>query len=524
MKRIITLALAFLFSWGLLIYTLPAQAQTEIIVSDYSELPSSSLSEIPKDIPLSLSEEKKLLQQNFPALQRLFDDFSWRSFLAINWPLDAQGNPLPNITDSGTPRWLTWHESLQVFRPDGSDPAQDPHRKCNNNPGNLRELYLTSSVFSNRVDKDIADEVNEAFTSPLYDQNGQEVRYEIFLNDEEYQYIVDNKLYNIDGQIAYSQSNHQPVDFPSGDNQTGKMGVIELKLAWKELDPKRDISSRFYTETVLLPQLNTKGEPILDAQGNFKSCQKQTVGLVGMHISHKTKSSPQWVWATFEQVDNLNANDLETVDGKHHYALFHDYSPAGQTLAVNVPPIRRNAQGKPDPKGMLKTQVSRPIPIPKAAQQLNQEVQQFLSDLGSPLQYYQLIDTQWPTAPYPGDKGYGAIAGGPSADNLPEAITRKSTGSPAPVYLTNSIMETYFQAGNQKAQIQENGFPFNNAQVFGTESCMGCHFSAGIATNYVLKNLNGTQTKIPIFGGDTTADFSWLPQLKAHWLSVQSKN
>ncbi len=517
MKRILTLAIAFLLSWSLLIYTLPAQAQAEIIVSDYAELPSSSLSEIPKDIPLSLSEEKKLLKQNFPLLQRIFDDFSWRSFLAINWPLDAQGNPLPKITDSGTPRWLTWHESLQVFRPDGSDPAQDTPRKCDNNPGNLRELYVTSSVFSNTVDKDIADEVNEAFTSPLYDQNGQEVRYEIFLNDEEYQYIVDNKLYNLDGQIAYSQKNHKPLEFPSGDNETGEMGVIELKLAWKELDPKRDIPSRFYTETVLLPDLDANGEPKIDAQGNFKRCQKQQVGLVGMHISHKTKSSPQWIWATFEHIDNLNANDLEKVDGKSLYALFHDYSAAGQTLPVNVPPIKRNAQGKPDPKGMLKTQVSRPIPIPKAKQQLNHEVHEFLSESGSPLQYYQLIDTQWPTAPYPDDPGYGAIAGGPSPNNLPEAITRKSTGSPAPVYLTNSIMETYLQAGNQEAHFQENGFPFNNTEVFGTESCMGCHFSAGIATNYVLKNINGTQIKTAVFGGDTTADFSWLPQLKANW-------
>jgi hypothetical protein len=540
MQRIFKIAFTFLISCSLFLYSFPTQAEaatkvpvpakaaTKVpapaksvaAITNESNFPSLLTAKIPSDIPISPQVEKQLLQSNFPLLQRIFDLFSWQSFIAVNWPVDAQNNPLPKVTDSGVPRWLTWHESLSVFRPDGGDPANDPPRKCDNNPdGQLREIYATSSVFSNTVDKDIADEVNQAFTSPLYDQNGNEVRYEIFLNDSEYNYIVQNHLYNLDGQIAYSQANHQPVNFPSGNNATGEQGVIELKLAWKELDPQRDIPSRFYTQTVLLPELDESGEPILDDDGNFKNCQKQQVGLVGMHISHKTKSSPQWVWATFEHVDNLNVNDLKKVDGKPLYALFHDYSPAGQTLPVNVPPIPRDPNtGKPDAQGIRKTQVSRPIPIPKAKQALNQAMQILLAVSGSPLQYYQLIDTQWPTAPYPSNTGYTAVPGGPSPSNLPEAITRKATGSPAPVYLTNSIMETYLQNGNQEAHFQENGFPFNNAPVFGTESCVACHFSAGIATSYVEKAENsGTIQKVPIFAGDLTADFSWLLQLKANW-------
>jgi hypothetical protein len=295
--------------------------------------------------------------------------------------------------------------------------------------------------------------------------------------------------------------------------------VMEIKLAWKKLDPKRDIASRFYKQTVLLPALTSEGEPIVDKNGNFPRCKKEQVGLVGMHISAKTKSSPQWIWATFEHVDNVNVNDLKTQDGKQLYALFHDYSPAGQILPVNVPPIPRDpATGKPSPTGIRKTQVSRPVPIPGAKLALNASIQKILADANSPLQYYELIDTQWPTAPYPSMKGYAAVPGGPSPDNLPEAITKKSTGSPAPVYLTNSIMETYLQTGNQQAHFEENGFPFNRTEVFGTESCMACHFSAGIANGYVNKTINSdTIQKIATFAGDVSADFSWLPQLKAQW-------
>ncbi|NEQ35185.1 MAG: hypothetical protein F6K40_02210 [Okeania sp. SIO3I5] len=533
MNRINKICTACLLSFVLLIYGFPAQAGTTT-----AQAQSLSLSpNIPIDIPITQQREKKLLNNNFPLLQRIFDVFSWQSFIAFNWPVDSEGNPLPEITDSGTPEWQTWKESLQVFRPDGGDPMQDTPRRCDNNPGNMRELYVTSSIFSNTVDQNIADEVDQAFTSPLYDQNGKEVRYEIFINDEEYNYIVDNKLYNLDGQIAYSQNSHLPVNFPTGDNATGEVGVIELKLAWKELNiddrslPHLDIPSRFYTETVLLPDLDDNGEPILDRNGNFKNCEEKQMGLVGMHISHKTKSSPQWIWATFEQVDNLDVNDLESVNGRPLYPLFHDYSAAGQTLPVNVPPIPRDIKtGKPDISGMKRTQVSRPIPIPKAKQQLNEQAQGILAAVSSPLQYYELIDTQWPTAPLPTDKCrfptdscYAAVPGNPSPDNLPEGITRKSTGSPAPVYLTNSIMETYFQTGNQEAHFQENGFPFDNTQVFGTESCMACHFSAGIATGYITKNTNGHSTKVPVFGGDLSADFSWLPQLKAQFMKRNSQ-
>jgi hypothetical protein len=170
---------------------------------------------------------------------------------------------------------------------------------------------------------------------------------------------------------------------------------------------------------------------------------------------------------------------LATVDGKSLQPLFHDNSPSGQILPVNVPPVPRDKYGKPDPSGTLKTQVSRPIPIPKAKQVLNKAVQDVLASTDSPLQYYELIDTQWPTAPYPEFDQYAAVAGGPSPSNLPEAITRKSVGAPAPIYLTNSIMETYLQTGNQTAHFQENHFPFNGAPAFGDRKLHGLSLFSG---------------------------------------------
>ena len=53
----------------------------------------------------------------------------------------------------------------------------------------------------------------------------------------------------------------------------------------------------------------------------------------------------------------------------------------------------------------------------------------------------------------------------------------------------------------------------NNTRIFGTESCMGCHYSASIAVSSVDKN----GTRKAQFGAPGNADFSWLLQLKAHF-------
>ena len=36
-----------------------------------------------------------------------------------------------------------------------------------------------------------------------------------------------------------------------------------------------------------------------------ESCVKQTMGLAGLHIAHKTLNEPQWLWSTFEHVKNV---------------------------------------------------------------------------------------------------------------------------------------------------------------------------------------------------------------------------
>lgn len=146
----------------------------------------------------------------------------------------------------------------------------------------------------------IGGDIKQAFTGPLIDQNGNFVFYEILIDPNEVSYLCETKLYNINGQIAFASSGGK-VNMPSGRPQQNGSGSFELKLAWKVMEPGKDDESRFFVEDARIMDIGPDGKPI---ERNVK------VGLVGMHIGHKSETSAQWIWATFEQVDNLDIDPV----------------------------------------------------------------------------------------------------------------------------------------------------------------------------------------------------------------------
>ncbi len=465
----------------------------------YLNFPSKLSPITPYDVDISL--EKKLLSENkIDEAQRLFDILAWQMFISVNWPREDDGKIKEKLSENGKREWDFWKESFEVFKAKGAAPTEWgsmidlPSFVKVKNEKPKRVLYRTSKF--SEFSADTADEINQAFTLPIWDQNGDMVRYEIRMNKPIVDYIVQNELYNIDGQIKFSGEGKK-VNFPSGTKD--KAGVMEIKIAWKVLKEGKDFPERYLTSKAYL----------FTPDSGYKWC---TVGLVGMHISTKTESSPQWIWTTFEHIDNLETNALTRIHGKPLRPSFYDpYCP--------ICPINKF----PDTtKTIIKNQIQRILPIPKATQEINRSVQALLAKENSPLQYYQLIGAQWPTAPssppYPN----------PAPDSiytLPEAVSNKSGGKPIPLWVTNMVMETYFQGAtnasrpvadsfnitvaNEQAFRQIEGFPSprkNSSDtrklIFGTESCMGCHSSAGIHTSF---------DKTPV----RTADFEWLIALKA---------
>jgi hypothetical protein len=281
------------------------------------------------------------------------------------------------------------------------------------------------------------------------------------------------------------------VKFPSGVYKSGNVGAIELKLAWKVLGAADDPGRFLVTSAKIFSGNNPIGKEV-------------KVGLVGMHIAHKTESSPQWIWSTFMHVDSLQTNALATrgANGKPINPLFTN--PNCETCPVNIPSIKATpANPNPYVDGLAPTQVLSLTPIPLATQEVNHKAQGALHTEGSVLQYYDLLNSQWPT-----DPKAKPTPGGPST--APGSVTNKSGGQPTPAYLVNPLFETYFQVGNQTATNQEEGNPTDDTLIFGTESCMGCHSSAGVAVGSTA-----APASKPIFGPQLSGDFSWLLSTKA---------
>lgn len=508
-----------------------------------------------------------------PEAQRLFDIFAWQTFVALNWPALPDGRPDPqkNLSDNTAPRvWASYHEASAVYREDGKSPktADQPgawKQVSKKSWGDLiaagykpgeRVLWMSSKLHNRNARKPYvkANESLQAFTGPLIDQAGKWVRYEVLMNDTEFDYIVQNELYNQEGQAKFTAMNQ--VSFPANDG-TKKRGSMEVKLAWKQLDPARDDPSRFFAvEAWVVPY-----DPA--AQDKAGKPFKAKMGLVGMHVSVLTQSSPVWIWSTFEHVDCVQVNDLTFgTNGKGEKIRIRPLftNPELPTKLPNVlPPYTYTAPGGTtptdwsEPLNTSPVQVLRVTPIADATEALNDQVRALLAKEKSVFQYYRLVGTQWPVQPK-----FPAFANGNGA--APESIVYKIPGKVVPVFLVNVTMETYFQAGVQPAgpmaaddrlpkvptPIPANLQPYVSSGgqlvadptlVFGTESCAGCHFSAGAVVGFkrnadgllLWTDPDGTQTttpkpgavKVPIygengvFGQNGNAHFSWLLQLKA---------
>jgi hypothetical protein len=488
--------------------------------------------------------------------QREFDILAWQAFVALNWPATADGKPARDktIADDASERvWSFWRPASTIFLPDGAPP-----KPWDATEASADEASLFRAKAAWRQDTTSADQNFQAFSGPLVDQNGKWVRYQVLVNEREFDYIIKNKLYSLDGQVEFSQKlEENEITFPVDDIALGQHGAIEVKFAWKELGANDD-RSRFFTRRISV-QL---AEPY--PEGKEPETREIDAGLVGVHIAMRTRSSPEWIWATFEQIDNVRPNPAPG-GGQSHPSFFNPQSHAkpNQLPPKNavIDPKTGSPEPEPDPNKAttwIEHLTTTPVqvirldvphqgtlnPLDKdiaaSTAALNAEVQAALRSEHSVFQNYELIGTQWPIHP-----NAPAFAGG--ADSAPESITHKTPGDMVPIFLVNTTMETYFQLGDQPAGPLEQDDrlapcapPIDSTRVIGTESCVGCHYSAGAAVGFKRNfrypdgsfdgslALDENGRKIPIFGENShfgktgNGQFSWLLQIEAKTAPLQN--
>ncbi|MDQ2854909.1 MAG: hypothetical protein M3R68_01160, partial [Acidobacteriota bacterium] len=401
---------------------------------------------------------------NYNTMQRSADIFSWQEFIALNWPVLAgqRGVPDPDrpIGYPGPRVWETWKEEYEVYRPNGEPPAawNTPEIPSACSTEGATKLFFRTQKIDDVVDSTLQAAAATASPLPtLTDQKGNLVRYEIRLNKVMFDYIVKNQLYD-----AHIQNVSPSVAFPDG-------GML-IKAAWREVTPAEEGS--FHTVTAC----------VCDKQkdGSLANCRTKRMGLVGFHVTQKTPSSPQWIWSTFEQVNNVP--DPGT-------ALPYSFNNPN---CPGCPPNQQTPRGTPN-------QITRSIPVPASdpdcariqdavdnVRVLNQDVQKVLRDSGSVFSRYELINTQFP---------------------LPPTALKPSTAfSVLPAVLANTTMESFVQP---------------------TSTCMGCHATARTVNpnqfissdfSFTLNNaqplLPGCKIIPPPVGPVSKFDYAHWPKIK----------
>src|SRR5579864_4189692 len=459
---------SIVLSFAALLLMLPAPAQMP-------PNPTHLSSSMPADAP----PKPAFTSGNFVEVQRKFDIFAWQEFVALNWPPGKPGEPGPGTigrTPSGDNNtvWETYMASSQVFQPGAKPPAPwgtpTPIPSfCPAAPAALQGKV--SKVLAMVAKGDIQDEFFEAFTLwPLFDVNGTYTRYEKRMNKVEFDKILQGSANPpAPAKPWYIPANQiPPISFPAGAYQTDQIGAIEVKAAWRQISSSQ--SHRFHTAWAYITYA-----PDPNTHLNTKCAGPYLMGLVGLHIAHKTVSSPQWVWATFEQVDNA-----PSAPAVGNYSYYNDPKCTFSPACANQPPTPLlGGKWDGDPTKKYKpVQVIRATPIPSDKSDprtgINPVFQKLLrnSSPQSVWQYYELVNTQWPQFPgtvakptecYHNPNNFfdpiNFACSGPHADQGP---------GPVPSALTNTTLETYFQET-----------PGNKQAFMG--SCMGCHSNGTLA-------------------------------------------
>jgi len=364
---------------------------------------------------------------------RLFDDYSWRAFIGLLWPVAEGQRGVPDrrkpITDPGPKVFETFKSTWEIYHDNGSPPApwneydQARFNRCRQRPKFGQVDIAALSHFTD----DVAQPTSFGQDGPIASVNRSYVRYLAGVNKTEFCAIKSRGLY----LRANLPQNGSPLALPSGS--------INVKSAWIEMSGIPN-PSHYYTRWATVYDYCTK------------HCVRKRLGLIGLHIVQKTPSRPQWIWSTFEQVD-----DVPFVSSRRR---------GGFSLHRGSAPMRDSSPNSDEhpPCRPLFTNIDRLRPIDYRTDRTNRAYQAALRRRGSVLQYYRLIMTQWPVS-QSDDGNIPVNQAATPAFTFPGLATTTAFNSP--------IFETFLQKNIQ-------------------DGCMSCH------------------------GGTRGTDFVWTMAIFAH--------
>ncbi|HSR52260.1 MAG TPA: hypothetical protein VLV83_15645 [Acidobacteriota bacterium] len=474
--------------------------------------------------------------------------FAWQEFIALNWPAVQQtgdnntrgvANSSAHFGDTSGPLvWETYRNKVEIFPGNGGPPPGYVDDASQSYGFDALPEYVYDPSTVGTSDGQIPpcgsassstpfvnlDEINEIGLNEMFAGIGadspspeQQFIYLAKANRTEYVYVAANKWWNdtnagsvVSKTADYVKSNMESPPPGSTDYVSFPNGTVEMKSGWRLLGADED-ASRYRTATIRHYEKNSSGNP----------CYTDvTMAMMALHIIHKTPTAPYFIFATFEQADNLRTSDgslVEDVNGNivaNSGATPFDPNITSQNATSADPATQDSVQvlspheadctpderlyyvnsvetgrGQPfaSPQGTVCVNL-RKHAIPQDVIDANQAAHSAISSYnqqngvtGSPWGYYKLINVQWQpiNKPTPGQDYTGSDA--------------------ATYYLANIVVETDYNlqvfSGQQQPASQDSSITFvnnglitdfnldgtpyfntyYNGSAFNMGGCMGCH-------------------------------------------------
>ncbi|MCU0686051.1 MAG: cytochrome c family protein, partial [Polyangiaceae bacterium] len=423
------------------------------------------------------------------------DCYAWQEFIGLNWPTSGSFFGTPG--DTSDVAWQGYIDVHQLFQPGAAPPppwgtppviSPDCAQEAHLDAAAARAVHplVNATTFST----EFLDGSDNAQAFPgggapawLGDVNGNPTWYEVRVNHDEYDFVVQNGYYNALNQVAFYTKQGPtptiPLQLPSGCNATdggpncptSQAGAVEIKAAWMQVPNPSDPpwSSYKLSRAVIVNPATQK-------------CQQVTVALVGLHIIHKLQSQSTWVWATFEHKNNApnasNPSASPPIGSTWNYNSSSCQShtvqvpPAcqyegGSTVTTtctpaNQPPKYNIGSGCPASKP---TQITRSTALNSTSVTVNTTVTNAIASSyqGSVWSNYELVDVVWSTLPPQVPPACTAESPGCQKTGVPQLTNGLQPSGP----VASTVLETYIQVNA----------PSN---PFAKSNCILCHQQATV--------------------------------------------
>jgi hypothetical protein len=386
-----------------------------------------------------------------------FDDYAWRAFIALVWPaLEGERGvpdpeqPLERVSKAfalpGGPKLVfeTYKADWETFPPEGKKPsrwnsyefvANGAQLNCYAGPPwpELGDFFLAPSANAHGKDPpppySYFDNVLQfGFPSKqagtLVAQNGTLARFVAAYNQVEFNQILAKEWYLAERLPAPTRE-HSDTANETEERIEFLPGALSVKSSWIDM-ARINSKGEIGPYTVAHPETFHRKvawvyDPYYKQRGpDARPCERHVVGLVGLHIVQKTPNRPQWVWATFEHVDNApdrvaplppapspgTASPCPTpANLSRRYTFNYDNAvpmlgkppgyQADQVVNAGCPPMPVNIE-RLLPINQDRHDLDPKDKIDRNTKETNRIWRHALGGRHSVWQYYELVMTQWP--------------------------------------------------------------------------------------------------------------------------------